>query len=329
MKRSIRSLFLAAALTTVSYAAALAEVTYNRGNSADPESLDPHKTSTVYEAHVLRDLFTGLTAQDAKANVIPGAAESWTVSPDGKVYTFKLRADGKWSDGSPVTADDFVFSWRRLLDQKTAAEYAYMLYPVVNGQAVNKGEKKPEELGIKALDDHTLEVTLNAATPYFLEMLTHQSTYAVSKANVEKLGPDFVKPGNLVSNGMDGPAHRLLRGDVLSFVKRARRREDRFDLVVLDPPSFGTRRHGTFSVERDYGRVAEDTLALVAPGGRLVAVTNHIGTSRRALHALIENAAASACVRIHAIQDLSMPPDHVFRLNGEAPTKTVVASVLG
>ena len=76
MKRSIRSLFLAAALTTVSYAAAFAEVTYNRGNSADPESLDPHKTSTVYEAHVLRDLFTGLTAQDAKANVIPGAAES-------------------------------------------------------------------------------------------------------------------------------------------------------------------------------------------------------------------------------------------------------------
>jgi len=201
MKRSIRSLFLAAALTTVSYAAAFAEVTYNRGNSADPESLDPHKTSTVYEANVLRDLFTGLTAQDAKANVIPGAAESWTVSPDGKVYTFKLRADGKWSDGSPVTADDFVFSWRRLLDQKTAAEYAYMLYPVVNGQAVNKGEKKPEELGIKALDDHTLEVTLNAATPYFLEMLTHQSTYAVSKANVEKLGADFVKPGNLVSNG--------------------------------------------------------------------------------------------------------------------------------
>jgi oligopeptide transport system substrate-binding protein len=201
MKRSIRSLFLAGALTTVSYAAAFAEVTYNRGNSADPESLDPHKTSTVYEANVLRDLFTGLTAQDAKANVIPGAAESWTVSPDGKVYTFKLRADGKWSDGSPVTADDFVFSWRRLLDQKTAAEYAYMLYPVVNGQAVNKGEKKPEELGIKALDDHTLEVTLNAATPYFLEMLTHQSTYAVSKANVEKFAADFVKPGNLVSNG--------------------------------------------------------------------------------------------------------------------------------
>ena len=132
---------------------------------------------------------------------IPGAAESWTVSPDGKIYTFKLRADGKWSDGTPVTANDFVFSWRRLVDPATAAEYAYMLAPVVNAEAITKGEKKPDELGVKAIDDLTFEVTLNAPTPYFLEMLTHQSTYAVSKANVEKFGADFIKPGNLVSNG--------------------------------------------------------------------------------------------------------------------------------
>ena len=201
MKQTLRALLFATALATVGYSAAFAETVYNRGNSADPESLDPHKTSTVYEADILRDLFTGLMAQDAKANVIPGAAESYTVSDDKKVYTFKLRADGKWSDGSPVTAADYIFSWQRLLDPKTAAEYAYMLYPVVNGEDVNKGKKKPEELGIKAIDDHTLEITLNAPTPYFLEMLTHLSTYAVSKANVEKFGADFVKPGNLVGNG--------------------------------------------------------------------------------------------------------------------------------
>src|ERR1700741_3089184 len=116
MKRSLRSLLLATALVTVSYSAAFAEMIYNRGNSADPESLDPHKTSTVYEAHILRDLFLGLTTEDAKAETIPGAAESWTVSPDGKTFTFKLRADGKWSDGTPVTANDFVFSWQRLVD---------------------------------------------------------------------------------------------------------------------------------------------------------------------------------------------------------------------
>src|SRR6266571_7522141 len=114
MKRNFRSLLLATALATACYSAALAEVVYNRGNSADPESLDPHKTSTVYEADILRDLFEGLVMQDAKSNLIPGAAESWTVSQDGTVYTFKLRADAVWSNGDPVTSDDFVYSFRRL-----------------------------------------------------------------------------------------------------------------------------------------------------------------------------------------------------------------------
>ena len=201
MRVNYKSWLIGTTMLVMSATGAFAEVVFNRGNSADPESLDPHKTSTVYEAHILRDLFLGLTTEDAKAETIPGAAESWTVSPDGKTYTFKLRADGKWSDGTPVTADDFVFSWRRLVDPATAAEYAYMLAPVVNAEAITKGEKKPEELGVKAVDDLTFEVTLNAPTPYFLEMLTHQATYAVSKANVEKFGADFIKPGNLVSNG--------------------------------------------------------------------------------------------------------------------------------
>ena len=180
---------------------AFAEAVLNRGNSADPETLDPHRTSTVYEGNILRDLFVGLTAQDAQANVIPGAAESWTVSGDGKVYTFKLRAGATWSDGSPVTANDFVFSWRREVDPATAGEYAYMLAPVVNAEDVTAGKKKLEELGVRALDDMTFEVTLNAPTPYFLEMLTHQATYAVSEANVKAHPDDFTKPGNLVSNG--------------------------------------------------------------------------------------------------------------------------------
>lgn len=180
---------------------ALSEVVYNRGNSADPESLDPHKTSTVYEAHILRDLFEGLVMQDQNAELIPGAAESWTISDDGLVYTFKLRADAVWSDGSPVTADDFVYAFRRLEDPATGAEYASMLYVVKNGEEVNTGKMKPEELAVKAVDPTTFEVTLKAPTPYFLEMLTHQSSYPVNKASIEKLGDDWIKPGNLVSNG--------------------------------------------------------------------------------------------------------------------------------
>lgn len=201
MNMNFKSWLVGTTMLVMTTTGAFAEVVFNRGNSADPESLDPHKTSTVYEAHILRDLFMGLTIHNAKAEVEPGAAESWTISPDGKVYTFKLRAGATWSDGSPVTANDFVFSWQRVVDPATAAEYAYMLAPVVNAEDITAGKKKPAELGVKALDDMTFEVTLNAPTPYLLEMLTHQATYPVSKANVEKFGADFVKPGNLVSNG--------------------------------------------------------------------------------------------------------------------------------
>lgn len=200
-RTTIKGWLAGAALLALMASGACAEVVFNRGNSADPESLDPHKTSTTYEANILRDLFMGLMVQNAKAEVEPGAAESYSVSPDGKTYTFKMRQGALWSDGTPVTADDFVFSWRRLVDPATAAEYAYMLAPVVNAEDITAGKKKPEELGVRAVDPGTFEVTLNAATPYFLEMLTHQSTYALSKANVEKFGADFVKPGNLVSNG--------------------------------------------------------------------------------------------------------------------------------
>ena len=201
MNMQFKSWLAGTTMLALTATGAFAEVVLNRGNSMDPESLDPHKTSTVNEAHVLRDLFSGLTMQDANAKVIPGAAESWTASDDGKVYTFKMRAGATWSDGSPVTANDFVFAWRRLVDPATAAEYAYMLSPVVGADDVTAGKKKPEELGVRAIDDMTFEVTLNAPTPYFLEMLTHQATYPVSKANIDKFGADFIKPGNLVSNG--------------------------------------------------------------------------------------------------------------------------------
>jgi oligopeptide transport system substrate-binding protein len=198
---SIRSLMAGAALYSLAITGAFAEVVMNRGNSADPESLDPHKTSTVYEANILRDLFMGLMIHNAKAELQPGAAESHTVSADGKIYTFKLRQGALWSDGKPVTADDFVFSWRRAVDPGTASEYAYMLAPVMNAEDITAGKKKIEELGVKAVDANTFEVTLNAPTPYFLEMLTHQTTFPVSKANIEDKKADFTKAGNLVSNG--------------------------------------------------------------------------------------------------------------------------------
>jgi oligopeptide transport system substrate-binding protein len=180
---------------------AAAEVVYNRGNDGDPETLDPHKTSSVAEAHILRDLLEGLVIHDAKAEVVPGVAESWTISPDGRTYTFKLRPDARWSNGDPVTAADFVFSFRRIMTPETGAKYANVLYPIVNAEKINKGQAKPDELGVKAVDERTVEIALEKPTPYFLELLTHHTGQPVHPGSVEKFGKDFVKPGNYVSNG--------------------------------------------------------------------------------------------------------------------------------
>ena len=180
---------------------AFAEVVYNRGNDTDPTTLDHHKTTTVAEGHLMRDLYEGLVVQNNKAEVVPGVAESWEISDDGLVYTFKLRQDAKWSNGDPVKASDFVFTYQRIQNPETAAPYANMQYPILNAEAINKGEKELAELGAKALDDNTLEITLNAPTPYFLELLTHQTGLPLHQASVEEHGTEFTRPGNMVTNG--------------------------------------------------------------------------------------------------------------------------------
>lgn len=198
---SCKTALVAAAMLCLSGLSAAAQSVYNRGNDTDPETLDQHKTSTISEANILRDLYEGLVAYDAKANVIPGAAVSHTISADGKVYTFKMRPNAKWSNGDPVKAGDFVFSLQRIMNPATGAKYATVLYPIKNAEKINKGSMKPEELGVRAIDDATLEITLEGPTPYFLQLLTHQTGYPVHPASVQKFGTDFVKPGNMVSNG--------------------------------------------------------------------------------------------------------------------------------
>lgn len=180
---------------------ALAEAVLHRGNSGEPQTLDPSQTSLEIEAFILKDLYEGLTSYDPAGKIVPGAAESWTVSDDGTVYTFKIRANANWSDGSPVTADDFIFSFKRVEEPKTAAGYANMLYPIKNAEKINKGELPVDQIGMKAIDAKTLEITLERATPFFVELLAHQTALPVNRASLEKNGADFIKPGKLVSNG--------------------------------------------------------------------------------------------------------------------------------
>lgn len=200
MKLNFRTALLLGSLM-LGASPALSEAVLHRGNSGEPQTLDQSQTSIDIEAFIVKDLYEGLTVYDADGKIVPGAAESWTVSDDGLVYTFKLRADAKWSDGSPVTAEDFVFSMRRVEDPKTAAGYANILYPIKNAQKVNKGEAKLEELGVKSVDEKTLEITLEQPTPFFIELLSHQTALPINKASFEKNGAEFVKPGKLVGNG--------------------------------------------------------------------------------------------------------------------------------
>lgn len=195
------ALIVALGISGASLTQSTAETVYHRGNTGDPETLDQHKTSTIYERNILLDLYEGLVVHNGAGEVSPGAAESWDVSDDGTIYTFKMRDGAVWSNGDPVTAGDFVYSLRRIMDPETGAKYANVLYPIKNSEKANKGELKPEEIGVRAVDENTLEVTLEAPTPYFLELLTHQTGLPVHQASVEAHGSDFVKPGNMVSNG--------------------------------------------------------------------------------------------------------------------------------
>jgi oligopeptide transport system substrate-binding protein len=171
-----------------------------RGNGAEPLSLDPAQAQTETQDNVLGDLLVGLMTQKADASPMPGMAENWTTAADGLTWTFKLR-EAQWSDGVPVTADDFVFAFRRMLDPASAAPYAYLLYLVKNGEAVNGGKLKPEALGVRAPDPRTFEIMLEHPAPYLLEMLTHMSTYPQPRHVIEAKGKDWAKAGNFVGNG--------------------------------------------------------------------------------------------------------------------------------
>jgi len=173
-----------------------------RNNGAEVQSLDPHKIEGVPESNVNRDLFEGLLVTDVDGHPAPGVAEKWD-NKDFKVWTFHLRKDAKWSDGTPVTAEDFVYSWQRLADPNTASPYAsYLQYGhIANIDDIITGKKPVTALGVKAIDANTFEVTLSEPVPYFYKLLVHPSVSPVPKSAVEKFGEKWTQPANIVTNG--------------------------------------------------------------------------------------------------------------------------------
>lgn len=179
---------------------ATGKITYNIG--AEPQYLDPGKATGIPEFTVILNLFDGLVRYDLKGEIKPSVAERWDISDDLLTYTFYLRKDTKWSNGDPVTAHDFEYSWKRALSPALASEYAYQLWYLKNGEAYNSGKiTDPEEVGVKATDDYTLKVELESPTPYFLSLLTFTTYLPVCKNVVEK-NPDWAKSTtDYVSNG--------------------------------------------------------------------------------------------------------------------------------
>jgi oligopeptide transport system substrate-binding protein len=172
-----------------------------RNNGAEPESLDPAYIESVNGAEIERDLFEGLTSTDHHSNVVPGVAESWKQA-DATTWVFTLRKNAVWSNGQPVTADDFVYAWRRFLDPKTAAKIAstYAVY-LLNGTDVVNGRKPVSDLGVKALDKQTLEVKTAGPVPFLPAVVSVAQYSPQPKATIEKFGKDWTKPANMVSNG--------------------------------------------------------------------------------------------------------------------------------
>lgn len=181
------------------------------GNLSEPKDLDPHVVTSVSAYNVISALLEGLVSEDPNdpaLKPVPGVAESWTISKDQTLYTFKLRDTAQWSNGDPVTANDFVRSYQRMLSPSMGSPYAYMLHLLKNGRAFNLGTLTDfNEVGVKALDDNTLQLTLEQPTPSFLSQLNHWSWFPVhlptilKHGKMDELGTSWTQPGNYVGNG--------------------------------------------------------------------------------------------------------------------------------
>tara|TARA_B100000963_G_scaffold361521_1_gene397412 strand:+ start:3983 stop:5596 length:1614 start_codon:yes stop_codon:yes gene_type:complete len=182
---------------------------FHFGNGSEPQGIDPHIVTGVPEHHILISVCEGLTTPNPKPEGnLPGAAKSWTISDDGKEYIFKLQEKGMWSNGEPVTASDFVWSWKRILTPSLGSQYPDMLFYLEGAEEYHSGDISDFDLvGIKAVDDYTLKINLKSATPFFLGLLSHYSTWPVHKDTVLKHGSiddrngEWTRPGNFVCNG--------------------------------------------------------------------------------------------------------------------------------
>lgn len=233
----LRALVAAVLSSAPALALATAPIVLRAGNGAEPETLDPHKIQTPMAINIAHDLYEGLTGISPKGEVVPAAATHWEISRDGRLYTFHLRPRLKWSNGDPLTADDFVAGIRRGVDPATAGAYAAVLSPIKNADAILAGEMPAEELGVEASDARTVRILLNGPTPYLPGLLTLPVAYPIHRPTLEQFGSQFARAGRLVGNG----AYALGEWVVQSHIRVVRNHhywndaETRIDAVQFYP----------------------------------------------------------------------------------------------
>jgi oligopeptide transport system substrate-binding protein len=185
--------------------AAASDQTITIGWGAEPPSLDPGLATDVTSSNILLSIMDPLVTLGDDLEPVPSLAESWDISKDGKTVTFHLRGDGKWTNGDPVTAEDFEWSWKRTISPDLAADYAYQFYGIVGAAEYNACEKNcaalRDKVGVKAVDDRTLQVQLTSAQPWFVQQVSHHSFLAVHRATVEQFGDRWTEPGHIVTDG--------------------------------------------------------------------------------------------------------------------------------
>lgn len=237
--------------------------TFVRSTNGEVETLDPHKVSSSAEGPITIELFEGLTTVDVEGNIIPGAAERWDVSEDGLEWTFTLRAGLVWSDGTPIVAQDFVWSLQRALDPATLNPQAGRLFVIEGARDVVGGERPPVELGVVAPDDATVVIRLEHPAPYLGELL-FSNGLPVPRHAIEAHGPAWTQPGKMISNGAFVLTERVPQSHV------AARRNPRFrdaDSVALDEVRFVANEDLTTGVNRF--RAGEIHMALNFPQRQL------------------------------------------------------------
>jgi len=277
MRLKSYSAFIAIALLLVSacgsnspqQASESAPLVLRRGLGGQPGSLDPQRAEDAFSYDVLRDLYEGLTASSPTGEVVPAAAESWRVDDGGKRYTFALRSDARWSNGDSVTASDFVSAFRRVMDPATASGAADLLRSIVNAPAILSGEMPSDQLGVRALDERSLEIKLSHPVPYFPDILTNTVASPVHRSALSA-GADFFKPGTAITNGpymlseLTPGAHlRLVRNPHYHDPAAIEFDEIRYEFVPDENAEFTRFRAGELDVtntvpEQRFGELAHD-----------------------------------------------------------------------